>query len=274
MYLPLRPRGRKRRRGIEDHVVFEPGRDGENITNTATNTSSQGPAPTTAHGQPQQIQPRKRTLCPGPLAAKRHRELRSGMGICQPSTGAFQFFGAASNLAFLQCFYQRIHNNADGLPNSEPASGDAHLGAGQVHLLARAPRAARRAWRPARLPPQGHGRLLPQDLLHRLSPAVPLPRAGRDRAGVGQPVGAAAAATRFGRAGVPEQPAHREEHRAHGSRHRRHHGQPVPGQGRRGHGALGLATCRRGRSCGATPSSTRRWAASTCCCSSPSLACS
>lgn len=119
MYLPLRPRGRKRRRGIEDHVV-EPGRDGESITNTATNTNSQGPAPITTRGQPHQTQPQTRTSCPGPLAAKRHRELRSGMGICQPSTGAFQFFGAASNLAFLQCFYQRIHHNADGLPNQSP----------------------------------------------------------------------------------------------------------------------------------------------------------
>lgn len=114
IYLPLRPRGRKRRRDTEDHVV-EPGQSGENIANTNNNTSTNihEPPAVTTHGQPQTTQPRSRTLCPGPLAAKRHRELRSGMGICQASTGSFQFYGSASNLSFLQCFYERIHHNAD-----------------------------------------------------------------------------------------------------------------------------------------------------------------
>lgn len=118
LYLPLRPRGRKRRRGPEDHV--ESGRDGENIVNgTNTNINSQELAPITANEQ-SQSQPRARALCPGPLAAKRHRELRSGMGICQASTGAFQFYGPASNLAFFQSFYQRINNNADGPASQGP----------------------------------------------------------------------------------------------------------------------------------------------------------
>lgn len=120
VYMPLRPRGRKRRRGIEDHVV-EPARDGEHIiTNTDTNTNSQGSAPVTTHERPQTTNGQSRALCPGPLAAKRHRELRSGMGICQASTGAFQFYGPASNLAFFQSFYQRIHHNADGPTSNNP----------------------------------------------------------------------------------------------------------------------------------------------------------
>ncbi|KAI3401443.1 hypothetical protein diail_10877 [Diaporthe ilicicola] len=67
-------------------------------------------------------QTRKRTLCPGPLTAKRHRELRLGIGVCQASTGAFQFYGPASNLAFLQAFYQRIHHNTDGYTSVESPS--------------------------------------------------------------------------------------------------------------------------------------------------------
>lgn len=127
VYMPLRPRGRKRRRGIEDPVA-ESGRGGESIANTSTstvnntdtNTNFQAPGPITTHAQPQTAQPRTRTPCPGPLAAKRHRELRSGMGICQASTGAFQFYGPASNLAFFQSFYQRIHHNADGPTSNNP----------------------------------------------------------------------------------------------------------------------------------------------------------
>lgn len=124
VYMPLRPRGRKRRRVIEDHV--ESGSRRESITNTGINTDTnaniQGPGPITTHGQSQATQPRTRTPCPGPLAAKRHRELRSGMGICQASTGAFQFYGPASNLAFFQSFYQRIHYNADGPTSNNPAA--------------------------------------------------------------------------------------------------------------------------------------------------------
>lgn len=119
--MPLRPRGRKRRRGIEDHVV-ESGHDGENSTNTDTNTNNQDSASVITHEQ-SQSQPRSRGPCPGPLAVKRHRELRSGIGICQASTGAFQFYGPASNLAFFQSFYQRIHHNADGsAANNPPAA--------------------------------------------------------------------------------------------------------------------------------------------------------
>lgn len=106
---------------MESHVV-EPSRSIENLTNTDNNTSTNvhEPPAVTTNGQSQTTQPRIRTLCPGPLAAKRHRELRSGMGICQASTGAFQFYGPASNLSFLQCFYQRIHQNADGQPSHGP----------------------------------------------------------------------------------------------------------------------------------------------------------
>lgn len=118
LYLPLRPRGRKRRRGIEDHV--ESGRDGENIVNNRnSNTNSQESAPITTH-EYSQPQLRARAPCPGPLAAKRHHELRSGMGICQASTGLFQFYGPTSNLAFFQSFYQRINNNADGSTSQGP----------------------------------------------------------------------------------------------------------------------------------------------------------
>lgn len=125
VYMPLRPRGRKRRREIEDHVV-ESGHDGENSTNTDTNTdtntNNRDSASVITLEQPQS-QPRARALCPGPLAVKRHRELRSGIGICQASTGAFQFYGPASNLAFFQSFYQRIHHNADGsAANNPPAA--------------------------------------------------------------------------------------------------------------------------------------------------------
>lgn len=116
VYMPLRPRGRKRRRETGEHVV-ETGRGGESIANTNTNTPVSTSIAT--NGQPQP-QPRTRMSCPGPLAAKRHHELRSGMGICQASTGAFQFYGSASNLAFLQCFYQRIHHNADGQASHNP----------------------------------------------------------------------------------------------------------------------------------------------------------
>lgn len=121
MYLPLRPRGRKRRREPKDHVAG-PGPSDENMTNTNTHTSTNinGSSNVTTHGQPQATPSRTRTPCPGPLAAKRHRELRSGMGICQASTGAFQFYGSASNLSFLQCFYQRIHQNADGQSSQGP----------------------------------------------------------------------------------------------------------------------------------------------------------
>lgn len=114
VYLPLRPRGRKRRRGIEDHAV-ESGRDDE-----TTDARSQGPPVVTTQEQRQTTRTQIRTPCPGPLTAKRHRELRSGMGICQASTGAFQFYGPASNLAFLQSFYQRIHHNADGSASQNP----------------------------------------------------------------------------------------------------------------------------------------------------------
>lgn len=42
------------------------------------------------------------------------------MGICQASTGAFQFYGSASNLSFLQWFYKRIHQNVDEQPSHGP----------------------------------------------------------------------------------------------------------------------------------------------------------
>ncbi|THV53676.1 hypothetical protein BGAL_0044g00010 [Botrytis galanthina] len=46
----------------------------------------------------------------GPLAVKRRRELRSsGIGVCQTGTGAFQYYGPASNLALFQSIYQCIY---------------------------------------------------------------------------------------------------------------------------------------------------------------------
>lgn len=50
----------------------------------------------------------------GPLAAKRVERLRAGVSICQPHTGAIQFYGSASNISFLYAFYQRIHRNVEG----------------------------------------------------------------------------------------------------------------------------------------------------------------
>ncbi|KAF2021146.1 hypothetical protein BU24DRAFT_416815 [Aaosphaeria arxii CBS 175.79] len=48
-----------------------------------------------------------------PLAAKRCREVRLGLGVGHAETGAFQFFGSASVLSFFQVFYRRIHGNED-----------------------------------------------------------------------------------------------------------------------------------------------------------------
>lgn len=86
VYQPLRPRGRKRK-------------------DAARNSTSN---PRTLHA------------VASPLAAKRVEQLRAGVSICQPDTGAIQFYGPASTIAFLCAFYQRIHRNIDG-SNSDDA---------------------------------------------------------------------------------------------------------------------------------------------------------
>lgn len=96
-YQPLRPRGRKKR--VAGDTLRTPARD------PAASTSLLSSHP--RHGGPT------------PLAAKRQCELRTGMGLYQASNGIYQYYGPASNLAFLQRFYQRIHRNTNDPHSSE-----------------------------------------------------------------------------------------------------------------------------------------------------------
>ncbi|KAE8150946.1 fungal-specific transcription factor domain-containing protein [Aspergillus avenaceus] len=50
-------------------------------------------------------------LVDDPAHYKRQYELRAGIGVSNPETGNFQFFGPSSGCAFLQRIYQRIQNS-------------------------------------------------------------------------------------------------------------------------------------------------------------------
>ncbi|PSN73074.1 hypothetical protein BS50DRAFT_596769 [Corynespora cassiicola Philippines] len=84
VYQPLKPRGRKRK------------------------DFSSNPTP----GSPIHTSP-------GPLAAKRLEQLRTGVTIRQPGTGAVQFYGPASHISFMYAFYRRIHRNPNASDSEE-----------------------------------------------------------------------------------------------------------------------------------------------------------
>ncbi|KAM0159508.1 hypothetical protein ACHAPG_003526 [Botrytis cinerea] len=99
-YTPLKSRGRKKKR---------PRLDLDSLEETQNSGSRDGRT-----ASPIVIRPgTHRPLAidnNGPLAVKRRRELRSsGIGVCQTGSGAFQYYGPASNLALFQCIYQCIY---------------------------------------------------------------------------------------------------------------------------------------------------------------------
>ncbi|GLA75499.1 hypothetical protein AtubIFM55763_006778 [Aspergillus tubingensis] len=56
------------------------------------------------------------SLSDGPAQYKRHHELRAGIGVQNPETGAFQFYGPSSGFCFIHRVYQRIKQGSSSEP--------------------------------------------------------------------------------------------------------------------------------------------------------------
>ncbi|ESZ92805.1 hypothetical protein SBOR_6821 [Sclerotinia borealis F-4128] len=103
-YTPLKSRGRKKKRSRLD---FEPPEVQDPVSRAGR---------TTPHitNRPEVLRPLITNDKNGPLAVKRRGELRSsGIGVCQTGSGAFQYYGPASNMALFQSIYQCIYRTTN-----------------------------------------------------------------------------------------------------------------------------------------------------------------
>lgn len=108
LYAILKPRGRRKKLRHEVAPLSGGSTPARHPTRTLQGDGEQS--------DPGANTPRR----PGPLATKRQQRLRCSVGVAQSGTGGYQFYGPASNFAFLQCIYQRIHRNA---PNHQDRPG-------------------------------------------------------------------------------------------------------------------------------------------------------
>ncbi|RAK95482.1 Zn(II)2Cys6 transcription factor [Aspergillus ibericus CBS 121593] len=63
------------------------------------------------------------SLSDDPIQYKRHHELRAGIGMQNPETGAFQFYGPSSGFCFIHRVYQRIKQGSSSEPLLARRSG-------------------------------------------------------------------------------------------------------------------------------------------------------